>query len=151
MLNRQPVSDLRWTCPPGPAIRLVKWLVGMRVGCRLCCCRLTYSAQRFSGLLPHFNDCSNYCGLSGAWWDKCLSCNKSPLRVAFQFDEQVSVCVCVQGVDYFGALSNSRHGSPTHQLRTSYLTVVKPYFALSFSQHSTFFYNCKLTVLQILM
>lgn len=103
MLNRQPVSDLRWTCPPGPAIWLVKCLVGMRVGCRLCCSRLTYSAQRFSGLLPHFNDCSNYCGLSGAWWDKCLSCNKSPLRVAFQFDEQERVCecVCVQGVDLF--------------------------------------------------
>lgn len=61
----------------------------MQVGCRLRCFRLTYSARCFSGPLAHFNDCSsNYCGLSGAWADKCLSCNKSPLRVAFQFDER---------------------------------------------------------------
>lgn len=68
--------------------RMVKRLVWMQVGCRLRCFRLTYSARCFSSPLPHFNDCSNYCGLSGAWADKCLSCNKSPLRVAFQFDER---------------------------------------------------------------
>lgn len=82
--------------------RMVKRLVWMQVGCRLRCFRLTYSARCFSSTLPHFNDCSNYCGLSGAWADKCLSCNKSPqscipiwwARAGVCTADPVSACCC---------------------------------------------------------